>query len=49
MKAVIRITLLVAAVVITAASTLQAQRVIKGMVYRDGEPAAGITVRRNYR
>ena len=47
MKAVIRITLLVAAVVITAASTLQAQRVIKGMVYRDGEPAAGITVEAN--
>ncbi len=44
MKALLRITLLVAAVVITAASTLQAQRVIKGTVYRDGEPAAGITV-----
>mgnify|MGYP001143561803 CR=1 FL=1 len=44
MKAVFRITLLVAAVVIAAATTLQAQRVIKGTVYRDGEPAAGITV-----
>lgn len=44
MKAVFRITLLIAAVVIAAATTLQAQRVIKGTVYRDGEPAAGITV-----
>ena len=44
MKAVFRISLLVAAVVITVATTLQAQRVIKGTVYRDGEPAAGITV-----
>jgi len=44
MKAVFRITLLVASVVIAAATTLQAQRVIKGTVYRDGEPAAGINV-----
>jgi tetratricopeptide (TPR) repeat protein len=44
MKAVFRITILVAAVVIIASTTLQAQRIIKGTVYRDGEPAAGITV-----
>ena len=44
MKAVLRITFLVAAVVLAAATSLQAQRIIKGTVYRDGEPAAGITV-----
>ena len=44
MKAFFRIALLIAAVAFSAATTLQAQRVVKGTVYRDGEPAAGITV-----
>lgn len=44
MKALFRIALLIAAVAFSSATTLQAQRVIKGTVYRDGEPAAGITV-----
>lgn len=44
MKALIRIALLFAAVVVVSYTTAQAQRVIKGTVYMDGEPAAGITV-----
>ncbi|SHJ87226.1 hypothetical protein SAMN05444280_13620 [Tangfeifania diversioriginum] len=44
MKAFFRIALLITAVAFSAATTLQAQRVVKGTVYRDGEPAAGITV-----
>jgi tetratricopeptide (TPR) repeat protein len=44
MKAVFRITLLLAAITAASLSSLQAQRVIKGTVYRNGEPAAGITV-----
>ncbi|MGM0622271.1 MAG: hypothetical protein ACQETJ_14555, partial [Bacteroidota bacterium] len=44
MKALFRIALLIAAVAFSAATTLQAQRVVKGTVYRDGEPAAGISV-----
>ncbi len=44
MKAIFRTTLLIALLAMAAATTLQAQRVIKGTVYRDGEPAAGITV-----
>jgi len=44
MKALFRITLLLAAVVLAGVTTAQAQRVIKGTVYSDGEPAAGITV-----
>jgi len=44
MKAFFRIALLIAAVAFSAATTLQAQRVVKGTIYRDGEPAAGITV-----
>jgi tetratricopeptide (TPR) repeat protein len=44
MKAILRISLLIAAVVMVGITTAQAQRVIKGTVYMDGEPAAGITV-----
>jgi len=44
MKAIIRITLLLASVVIVTFTSTQAQRVIKGTVYKDGEPAAGINV-----
>lgn len=44
MKVILRISLLVAAVVIAGITVAQAQRVIKGTVYMDGEPAAGITV-----
>jgi tetratricopeptide (TPR) repeat protein len=44
MKALLRITLLIAAIVATGVTVAQAQRVVKGTVYMDGEPAAGITV-----
>lgn len=44
MKAVYRITFIVAFLVVAAATTLQAQRIITGTVYKNGEPAAGITV-----
>jgi len=44
MKALIRITLLFAAIVLAGMSVAQAQRVISGTVYKDGELAAGITV-----
>lgn len=44
MKAILRISLLLAAVVMVGITVAQAQRVIKGTVYMDGEPAAGITV-----
>lgn len=44
MKALLRITLLIAAIVATGVTIAQAQRVLKGTVYMDGEPAAGITV-----
>lgn len=44
MKAILRITLLFASIAILAVSTSQAQRVIKGTVYMDGKPAAGVTV-----
>ncbi len=44
MKTVIRISLLMASLVLAAVTTLQAQRVIKGTVYREGKPAAGVTV-----
>lgn len=44
MKTVIRISLFMASLVLAAATTLQAQRVIKGTVYREGKPAAGVTV-----
>lgn len=43
MKALLRIALLFAAVVVVS-TTAQAQRVVKGTVYMNGEPAAGITV-----
>ena len=44
MKSVFRITLLVAFLAVTFGFNLQAQRVIKGTVYNNGEPAAGVTV-----
>ncbi|MGC9352282.1 MAG: tetratricopeptide repeat protein [Mariniphaga sp.] len=44
MKAVFRISLLMASLVLVAVTTIQAQRVIKGTVYREGKPAAGVTV-----
>lgn len=44
MKALIRTTLLLAALFVMSVSGAIAQRVIKGTVYKDGEPAAGITV-----
>ncbi|MBW6535373.1 MAG: hypothetical protein K0B11_10210 [Mariniphaga sp.] len=44
MKAVFRISLLIASLVLAAVTTIQAQRVIKGTVYREGKPAAGVTV-----
>ncbi|QIA09818.1 tetratricopeptide repeat protein [Draconibacterium halophilum] len=44
MKTILRISLLIAAVVMVGITVAQAQRVIKGTVYMDGEPAAGITV-----
>jgi len=44
MKAVFRITLLIAALSWSSLTALQAQRIIKGTVYREGEPAAGVTV-----
>lgn len=44
MKSFFRITLLVAAIAALSAFNLQAQRVIKGTVYNNGEPAAGVTV-----
>ena len=43
MKTFVRISLLSAFLVLAAAST-QAQRVVRGTVYREGKPAAGITV-----
>ncbi|MFV0268603.1 MAG: hypothetical protein ACK5HT_15865 [Draconibacterium sp.] len=44
MKALLRITLFYALMVITGITVAQAQRVLKGTVYMDGKPAAGITV-----
>ena len=44
MKAILRITLLVATVVMIGVTIAQAQKVVKGTVYMDGKPAAGITV-----
>ncbi|SHF51416.1 hypothetical protein SAMN05444274_10612 [Mariniphaga anaerophila] len=44
MKAVFRISLLMASLVLAAVTTIQAQRIIKGTVYREGKPAAGVTV-----
>ena len=44
MKANIRKTLLFASIAILMATSTLAQRVIKGTVYRDGEPIAGVTV-----
>ena len=44
MKAVFRISLLMASLVLAAVTSIQAQRVVKGTVYREGKPAAGVTV-----
>lgn len=44
MKANIRKTLLLASVLVFSVTFAMGQRVIKGTVYRDGEPAAGVTV-----
>ena len=44
MKAFIRITLLFAALAMLSATSAFAQRVIKGTVYNNGEPMAGVTV-----
>ncbi|MDD4143940.1 MAG: hypothetical protein PHN68_04830 [Prolixibacteraceae bacterium] len=44
MKAIFRITFLIAAFTVITISGVLAQRVIKGTVYREGKPAAGITV-----
>lgn len=45
MRAILRITLLIATVLGVALTSANAQRVLKGIVYVDGEPAAGVTVR----
>jgi hypothetical protein len=44
MKSVFRIALMAAILAAISAFNLQAQRVIKGTVYNNGEPAAGVTV-----
>ena len=44
MKAFIRITLLFAVIAMLMANSTMAQRVIKGTVYNNGEPMAGVTV-----
>jgi tetratricopeptide (TPR) repeat protein len=44
MKAFLRKTLLFISLFIVAAAASMAQRVVKGTVYMDGEPAAGVTV-----
>jgi len=44
MKTFLRITLLFALIFTASATISVAQRVIKGTVYMDGKPAAGITV-----
>lgn len=44
MKVLIRKTLFFATILMVAATGALAQRVIQGTVYKDGEPAAGITV-----
>jgi tetratricopeptide (TPR) repeat protein len=44
MKAIFRITFLIAAFTVLTVTGVFAQRVIKGTVYREGQPAAGITV-----
>ncbi|MCK3682511.1 tetratricopeptide repeat protein [Maribellus sp. YY47] len=44
MKALLRITLFFVVTVLTGITVAQAQRVLKGTVYMDGKPAAGITV-----
>lgn len=44
MKSVFRIPLLMVALMLAASTGLQAQKVLKGTVYNNGEPAAGVNV-----
>ncbi|MDD4108523.1 MAG: hypothetical protein PHH93_07375, partial [Prolixibacteraceae bacterium] len=44
MKAVIRTIFLISAFSIALSTNVEAQRIIKGTVYREGKPAAGVTV-----
>lgn len=44
MKVFVRITLLMAVLILASMASLTAQRIIKGTVYREGKPAPGITV-----
>ncbi len=44
MKSVFRIMLVIASIAMISATNLQAQRIITGTVYNNGEPAAGVTV-----
>lgn len=44
MKSVFRMTLLMATIAMVSLTHLQAQRIITGTVYNNGEPAAGVTV-----
>jgi hypothetical protein len=44
MKALFRISLLITALTLASFSCLQAQKIIKGTVYREGKPAAGVFV-----
>jgi tetratricopeptide (TPR) repeat protein len=47
MKTLSRISFLLALIVLAAVNNIMAQRVIKGTVYMDGKPAAGVTVAAN--
>ncbi len=47
MKSVLRIMLFVASIAMISAANIQAQRIITGTVYNNGEPAAGVTVEAN--
>ncbi|MDD2381941.1 MAG: hypothetical protein PHV35_09620, partial [Mariniphaga sp.] len=44
MKAIFRLALLIASLTLTVGYPLLAQRVVTGTVYREGKPAAGVTV-----
>jgi len=44
MRSIVYRTILLATIALTAVSVSYAQRIIKGTVYREGKPAAGITV-----
>ena len=47
MKTLSRISFLFALIVLAAVNSVMAQRIIKGTVYMDGKPAAGVTVEAN--